>query len=107
MQRRRICPPLKLTFDQAHQVMSSQAQSQTPPLRTTGGVPFVATARVARDGRRFISLPHQNRIYEDDWGYQTNAMGATGQRVGHYARPIDEWASSMILSSQELRQLRQ
>jgi hypothetical protein len=60
-------------------------------LKTTGGVLFEAKALRTRDGRRFIALPHNNRIYEHDWGFVTNHMGRDGQRIGHYARPLDEW----------------
>ena len=55
---------------------------------------FDAQAKVAEDGRRFISLPHSNRIYEGDWGYMTNSMGKNGQRIGHYSVPLDEWAKN-------------
>ncbi len=43
----------------------------------------------------FISLPHNNRIYENDWGYRSNSMGKDGQRIGHYSIPIDDWASRL------------
>jgi hypothetical protein len=69
--------------------------SQTPTLQTTGGVPFVAEAKQAKDGRLFISLPHNNRIYEEDWGYRTNNMGKDGQRIGQYSVPLDKWASGL------------
>jgi len=52
---------------------------------------FEAEAKLARDGRRFISLPHNNRIYQNDWGYMANSMGNDGQRIGQYSVPLDEW----------------
>lgn len=95
MQRKRIEPPLKLTFDQVYQAISDQPHTHTPHLRTTGDVAFVAQAKRTRDGRRFISLPHHNRVYEEDWGYRTNNMGKDGQRIGHYLVPLDEWAGEL------------
>jgi len=61
-------------------------------LLTTGGVEFLAEAKTAGDGRRFISLPHNNRIYGSDWGNIANGMGKDGQRIGHYSVPLDDWA---------------
>lgn len=92
MARVPIRPPLQLSFDEVYRAISLQAAELTPELRTTGGVPFVASVSRARDGRRFISLPHSVRIYEQDWGYQNTSMGGGGQRIGHYARPLDQWA---------------
>lgn len=92
--QRPIAPPLRLTFDEVHRAISGQHSERTPELKTTGGVPFIAEARVAKDGRRYISLPHSNRIYEEDWGYATNSMGKDGQRIGQYAAPLDEWAQA-------------
>jgi hypothetical protein len=92
MARNAVSPPLELTFDRVYQLVAACAGQRTPPLQTTGGVQFVAQASVARDGRRFISLPHNNRIYEHDWGYSSNSMGKDGQRIGHYSAPLDEWA---------------
>ena len=85
-------PPLELTFNQIYQFMAAQPGQCTPQLLTTGGVPFVAEARTAADGRQFISLPHSNRIYQPDWGYISNSMGKDGQRIGQYSVPLDEWA---------------
>lgn len=96
MQRRRIDPGLELSFDQVYQTLTRQSNGVTPQLETTGGVPFVAEAKVTRDGRRFISLPHNNRIYEGDWGFQTNGMGQDGQRIGHYSIPLDEWVARQL-----------
>jgi hypothetical protein len=52
---------------------------------------LVAEEKTAQDGWRFISLPHNNRIYEHDWGYTSNSMGKDGQRIGQYSVPLDEW----------------
>jgi len=92
MERPLIHPPLSMSFDDVYKKISKQPKSQTPELATTGGVPFVAEARLSRDGRRFISLPHNNRIYEGDWGFYSNSMGKDGQRIGQYSKPIDDWA---------------
>jgi len=92
MAQTRISPPLESTFDQVYQCIAAQPGQRTAPLQTTGGVGFVAEAKTAGDGRRFISLPHNNRIYEHDWGYTSNGMGKNGQRIGHYSVPLDEWA---------------
>ena len=92
MKRPLIDPPLKMSFDDIYKAISRQPKSQTPELFTTGGVCFTAEAKYTQDGRRFISLPHNNRIYENDWGFRSNHMGKAGQRVGQYAVPIDEWA---------------
>lgn len=95
MRRAFIDPPLKMSFNEVYNAISKQQKSQTPELLTTGGVPFVAEAKCTQDGRRFISLPHNNRIYENDWGYRSNSMGKDGQRIGHYSKPIDDWANKL------------
>lgn len=95
MRRALIKPPLKLSFNDVYNAISKQPKSHTPELLTTGGVPFVAEAKYTHDGRRFISLPHNNRIYENDWGYRSNSMGKDGQRIGQYSVPIDDWASTL------------
>lgn len=95
MKRAVILPPLRLSFDDVFEAISKQPKSQTPELLTTGHVLFVAQAKRTRDDRRFISLPHSNRIYEDDWGYRSNGMGKDGQRIGQYAISIDEWAKKL------------
>ena len=75
-----------------YEAIHRQVESKTPELATTGkGIPFIAEAKTTRDGRKFISLPHSNRIYMDDWDYTTNAMGQDGQRIGHYSVPLDQW----------------
>ena len=95
MQRKLIDPPLNTTFNEIYQAILNQPGAQTPELRTTGGVPFAAEAKEAMDGRRFISLPHNNRIYEHDWGYMSNSMGKDGQRIGQYSVPLDQWVSEL------------
>ena len=81
------------TFDDVFKIIQIQPENRTPVLRSTGKhVCFSAEAKYTQDGRRFIALPHNNRIYEHDWGYSTNSMGKTGQRIGQYSIPIDEWA---------------
>jgi len=95
MERRSIVPPLTSTFQDVYHAISSQTDKKTPRLITTGGIPFVAEARITRDGRRFISLPHNNRIYETDWGFMSNGMGEDGQRIGHYSVPLDNWARGL------------
>jgi hypothetical protein len=95
MERPLIHPPLEKSFDDVYKAISREPKSQTPELFTTGGVLFVAEAKCTRDGRRFISLPHNNRIYADDWGYRSNSMGKDGQRIGHYSKPIDDWANRL------------
>ncbi|MDD5095116.1 MAG: hypothetical protein PHV74_12190 [Dehalococcoidia bacterium] len=93
MKRDLISPPLGLSFGDVFDMISRQPESKTPELLTTGKVPFVAEAKHSRDVRRFIALPHSNRIYEHDWGFRSNHMGKAGQRIGQYAVPIDKWAS--------------
>lgn len=92
MERSLVHPPLSLNFDYVYEKILKQPKSMTPELRTTGGAPFVAEAKHSRDGRRFVSLPLNNRIYEGDWGYYSNSMGKNGQRIGQYSKPIDDWA---------------
>jgi len=91
MDRRPMNPIPNCTFHQAFIHIRNQPRSRTPELKTTGGVSFRAEAKITRDGREFIALPHNNRIYAHDWGYQNNSMGKDGQRIGQYARPLDEW----------------
>ncbi len=95
MKRQLIDPPLKLSFEDVCKVISTHPNSKTTELVTTGGVPFAAEVKLTQDNRRFISLPHNNRIYEYDWGYGSNSMGKDGQRIGHYSKPIDDWANKL------------
>jgi len=91
MKRNLIDPPLATSFDNIFLAIDSREGKVTPRLETTGGVPFVAEAKVTRDGRCFVSLPHNNRIYEHDWGDTSNSMGKDGQRIGQYSVPLDRW----------------
>ncbi len=95
MPRDLIYPPLTRTFNEVYQAIETRPTAQTPELATTGGVPFSAEAKITQDGRRFISLPHNNRIYEDDWGYIVNSMGNDGQRIGQYSVSLDQWTARL------------
>lgn len=95
MESNLIRPSLGVSFDYVFLSISRQSGMQTPKLETTGHVFFVAEAKHTHDGRRFISLPHSNRIYETDWWFRSNCMGKDGQRIGQYAIPIDEWAKRL------------
>ena len=99
--RVQIYPPLSLSFDEVYLAVSKQPGKRTPKLETTGDVVFEAETKLTRDGRRFISLPHNNRIYEDDWGYMANSMGRDGQRIGHYSVPLDKWARKATADQRE------
>ena len=101
--RRPIDPPLNCSFDEAYRAIKQLPFGTVKGLKTTGkGVAFDATARTTGDGRPFINLPHNNRIYEGDWGYTTNRMGKDGQRIGQYARPIDEWCKKKGYVAEQL-----
>src|SRR5271169_3311623 len=91
MPRRPLSPPLKSTFAGVYQAIAQQPNKCTPELVTTRGVRFVAEAKETKDRRQFVSLPHSNRIYEEDWGFTANSMGKDGQRIGQYSVPLDEW----------------
>ena len=96
MTQNQMDPPLKCTFSQVYDTLKRQPGKTVEDLRTTGkGKKFSAMADVTRDGREFINLPHNNRIYEGDWGYTTNSMGKDGQRIGQYARPLDDWCDNL------------
>lgn len=101
--RRPLDPPLVNAFDTVFELMITQPSARTPELETTGGqVLFSAEAKHARDGRPFIALPHNNRIYAHDWGFATNSMGGKGkegQWISHYSRPIDEWVTKTLGSA--------
>ena len=96
-------PPPKCTFDQVFGALGSEVHKKTT-LLTTGkigkpGTAFVAEAKLAQNAelhdKRFISLPHSNRIYACCWGNTQNHMGKdVGQRINQYARPLDEWAAA-------------
>ena len=95
MSRKPMDPPLQCPFDQIYQAIQNLPSQRVIGLVTTGGVSFEAKASVTRDGRKFINLPHSNRIYRDDWGFRNNRMGKDGQRIGQYARPLDEWCAAL------------
>ena len=95
MPRHLLSPPLKSTFGRVYRAIALQPNKRSPELVTTGGVRFVAEAKETTDRRRFVSLPHSNRIYEEDWGFTANRMGREGQRIGQYAVPLDEWVRSL------------
>lgn len=88
MGRKRI-DDVQTSFDEIYNYISAQPSAILGNLHTTGGIEFECEAKVTRDNRRFISLPHGNRIYESDWGYYFNDMGKDGQRVGQYSIPIN------------------
>jgi hypothetical protein len=87
MPRERI-DEINSTFDAVYQWILGQNVVRN--LVSTGGTAFDVYASQARDGRRFLELPHANRVYEGDWGYRYNSMGTDGQRIGQYCLPIHE-----------------
>ena len=95
MARRQMDPPPQCTFDQIYQALQNMPSQLVIGLITTGGVPFEASASETLDGRKFINLPHNNRIYRGDWGLMNNSMGKDGQRIGQYARPLDKWCTGL------------
>lgn len=80
---------IQTTFQEIYSFIEGLPGSKISNLLTTGGVIFEASAKITRDGRKYISLPHNNRIYKDDWGYRYNSMGKDGQRIGHYSISIN------------------
>jgi len=80
---------IQTTFTEVYGFIKTQPAATLGQLFTTGGVAFECVAKTTRDNRRFISLPHANRIYEADWGYYFNSMGKDGQRIGQYSIPIN------------------
>ncbi len=68
--------------------MQQKKKNGIQHLFTTGEVEFDVITKKTRDGRRFLALPHSNRVYEDDWGYRCNSMGKDGQRIGQFCLPI-------------------
>ena len=93
--RPKMNPPPKHTFDQVYNLLAQKPGKQSPTLYATGRrrVAFIAEAKITLDGRRVVSLPHNNKIYPCCWGNQANHMGRDGQRIGQYARPLDDWAA--------------
>ena len=59
---------IQTSFDVIFEYLLSLPNQSVNDLITIGGVTFSARATTAMDGRRFIELPHNNRIYEADWG---------------------------------------
>ena len=80
---------IQTSFDAVFTFIDSQPNSMISGLLSTGDKPFTCEARFANDGRRFIHLPHSNRIYKNDWGFYFNSMGESGQRIGQYSVPIN------------------
>ena len=78
--RPRMEPPPKCTFDQVFDTLNLEPNRKTT-LHTTGkpGVDFVAEATFTKQGQRYISVPHGNRIYPCCWGNTLNHMGAAGK----------------------------
>jgi hypothetical protein len=96
MNRKLIDPPLRNDFHNVWENLEREPGSNSPSLiLMRSGKEFTAMAKVTQDGRKFIELPHNNRIYEGDWGYYNNSMGQDGQRIGHYSVPIDSWVSQV------------
>ena len=95
MSPKSMTPSPNCTFADVYSALQRMPNQEVSGLHTTGGVEFSAKADLARDGRKYIGLPHNNRIYRDDWGFMTNHMGEDGQRIGHYARPLDDWCSGL------------
>ena len=89
MGRNRI-KEIQTTFDEIYDFIKDQPGATLHRLFTTGGIEFNCEAKSTRDNRRFIALPHGNRIYGDDWGFYCNDMGKDGQRIGQYSIPIDD-----------------
>ena len=94
--RPRMQPQPVCDFDKVFEAISSQPQKKITKLKTTGDVNFIAEAKTSPDVGQFILLPHSNRIYPCCWGNTNNHMGKEGQRIGQYARPIDEWCQKIL-----------
>ena len=92
--RRLMEPPPACTFDQVFGQMLAEPDGRVTGLVTTGGVAFDAQAKDSPLVGRFMALPHRNRIYPCCWGNTSNHLGEAGQRIGQYARPLDEWCES-------------
>lgn len=102
MNRKKIEPPLINSFSHVYDTLMKQSESTSPVLQTTGNkIDFTAKANKTQEehSRRFIDLPHNNRIYSSDWGYITNSMGKDGQRIGQYSVPLDKWVTKIAASS--------
>jgi hypothetical protein len=79
------------SFEQVFNAISKLPDKTVKGLLTIGGIPFKAQAKISEKVGEFIQLPHNNRIYPCCWGNVTNHMGKDGQRIGQYARALDEW----------------
>jgi hypothetical protein len=84
MERVRI-GEINSTFDEVYDWLK---QSGEKHLSTTGNKEFTASADLTIDGRKFLSFPHSNRAYREDWGFRKNSMGRDGQRIGQYCVPL-------------------
>ena len=93
--RPRMQPQPVCDFDKVFEAISSQPQKKVTELKTTGGLNFIAEAVTSPNVGQFILLTHGNRIYPCCWGNTNNHMGKEGQRIGQYARPIDEWCQKI------------
>ncbi len=96
--RRLMQPQPVRSFAQVFTAISSLPGKKVTGLMTTGGVHFEAEAKQSDKVGLFIALPHNNRIYPCCWGNTTNHMGQgeEGQRIGQYARPLDEWCQELL-----------
>jgi hypothetical protein len=54
-------------FDKIWNFINDQPTATLTGLQTTGGKGFSCQAKITRDQRKYISLPHSNRVYESDW----------------------------------------
>ncbi|MBA7666753.1 hypothetical protein ES703_74834 [subsurface metagenome] len=88
-------PEPQSSFDQVFNAISSLPNKTISRLLTTGGVTFKAEAKTSSKLGNFIQLPHNNRIYPCCWGNSSNHMGKDGQRIGQYARSLDEWYQNL------------
>ena len=76
---------IETSFYQIYEFIRRQPTSKLSGLETTGGVLFSCQVKTTKDNRKFIELPYNNRIYENDWGYYFNDMGKDGQCIGQYS----------------------
>ena len=91
-------PQPRHNFDQLYRALS-QMPNRRVSLVSTGGKDFDAEAKIASRAtvadKRCISLSYNNRIYSCCWGNQANHMGSDGQRIGQFARPLDDWVGNL------------
>jgi len=95
--RRLMEPQPKCSFEEVFRALSAMPGQKVSGLKTTGEkqVSFEAQARFSHSVGQFILLPHNNRIYPCCWGNTNNHMGKDGQRIGQYARPLDQWCQGL------------